>query len=132
MGTKGIPNAFDAAEVAPAVFVGSKAEYPLSRGQPQVGTDDRERAFFGEQREKPGRNDVDSGKSQRPADFASAPAEPEVLVEEKSPGGGPVFDGQCGQRVVGSMELDHAAKVDRADHIDVVQNKWFGIALEEP
>jgi len=54
-----------AAEVAPVIFIGAKGEdlFSLS-GEAEIGGNDREDAFFGDQRQEAGRNDVDAGEGE--------------------------------------------------------------------
>ena len=52
-----------AAEVAPVVFVGAEGEdFFALGGKAEVGVDDGEDAFFGEQREEAGGDDVNAGE----------------------------------------------------------------------
>jgi len=54
-----------AAEVAPVVFVGAEGEDFLAQGgEAKIGVDDGEDAFFSEQGEEAGGDDVDAGEGQ--------------------------------------------------------------------
>ncbi len=54
-----------AAEVAPVVVVGAEGEdFFALGGETKIGVDDGEGAFFGEEREKAGRDDVDAGEGE--------------------------------------------------------------------
>ena len=69
---------------------------------------------------------------------ASGPpaAKLELLVEEQVSGGLPVLHRQRGESPLFSVKLHHAPKIDRADHIDIVQNEWLfrmsGILEKKP
>jgi len=47
----------------------------------------------------------------------------EVIVEEKGAGGFAGLDGEGGEGLMFFVELEHAGEVDRADHIDVVEEE---------
>ena len=55
-----------AAEVAPVVVVGAESEDGLALGgEAEVGGDDGEDAFFGEEGEEAGRDEVAAGEGER-------------------------------------------------------------------
>jgi hypothetical protein len=49
-----------------------------------------------------------------------------VFVKEEEAGGCAGLDGQGGEGMVFVMELEHAAKVDVADDVDVVKEEGLG------
>src|SRR5712691_1448108 len=138
-----------AAEVAPVVLVGAEGEDFLAVGsEAEVGGDDGEDAFFGEQGEEAGGEDVDAGKGEglqrrwfsgfgkwRVA-LHEAAAKLMVVVEEEGARRVAGLDGEGGQGVMLFVELEHAGEVDGADDVDVVEEKGLveasGIFEEEP
>ena len=137
-----------AAEVAPIVVVGAEGEdfFALGR-EAEVGRDDGEDAFFGEHGKEARGNDVDAGEGEgvqrnrrEISRFArndsifvvdAAAAELEVLVEEEGAGGFAGLDGKGGEGAIFLVELQHAAEIDVADDVDVVEEEGlvelFGI-----
>jgi len=137
-----------AAEVAPVVLVGAEGEdfFALGR-EPKVGGDDREDAFFGEHGEEARGDDVDAGESEglkrgwsrflRPEGLSYSmgnkfrfaigadhpAAELEMVVEEEGARSFAGLDGEGGEGAVLGVELQHAAEIDGADDVDVVEEK---------
>ena len=55
-----------------------------------------------------------------------AARELESIVEEEEAGGGAGLDGEGGQGAVFVVELQHAAEIDGADDVDVVEKEGLG------
>src|SRR5204862_4713502 len=137
-----------AAEVAPMVLVGAEGEdfFALGR-EAEVGRDDGEDAFFGEHGKEARRDDVDAGESEglkrgwsrflRPEGLSYSmgnkfrfaigadhpAAELEVVVEEEGARSFAGLDGKRGEGVAFVVKLQHAAEIDVADDVDVVEDK---------
>src|SRR5437667_9724988 len=137
-----------AAEVAPVVLVGAEGEdfFGLG-GEPKVGGDDREDAFFGEHGEEARGDDVDAGESEslkrgwsrflRPEGLSNSmgnkfrfaigadhpAAELEVVVEEEGARSFAGLDGERGEGVVFLVKLQHAVEIEVADDVDVVEGR---------
>ena len=66
----------------------------------------------------------------------AATDELEVFVKEEGAGGLAGLDGEGGQGVIFVVELDHAAKINRTDDVDVVEEEGLvemaGIFKEKP
>ena len=147
----GLGEAGGAAKIAPIILVGSEGEDLFAlRREAEIGGDDREDAFFGEHGEETRGNDVDSGESKslernrreisprrnrseaKRSRFArndrifvvdAAAAELEVVVEKERAGSFAGLDGEGGKGVIFFVELDHAAGIDGADDVDVVEEE---------
>src|SRR6266404_2181239 len=70
-----------------------------------------------------------------PISTRSSATKLKVLVEKQRASGGAILDRECSQSPIFRVRLHHPAKIDRADHIDVVQDEWFvrgaGISQKE-
>ena len=72
-----------------------------------------------QQGQKPGRNDVNSRKSQS---WATA-AKLERIIEHEGTGCRAIVHSSLARGVVPGVITGHMIEVDRADHIDVMQNE---------
>src|SRR5438552_1643198 len=137
-----------AAEVAPVVLVGAEGEdfFALGR-EAEVGRDDGEDAFFGEHGKEARRDNMDAGEGEslergwsrflRPeglsysmgnkfrfASVADHPAaELEMVVEDEGARSFAGLDGKRGEGVAFVVRLQHAAEIDVADDVDVVEEE---------
>jgi len=130
-------------------LVGAEGEDFLALGsEAEVRGDDGEDAFFGEQGEEAGGEDVDAGEGEglqrrwfsgfgkwRVA-LHEAAAELAVVVEEEGARRFAGLDGEGGEGVMLFVELEHAGEVDGTDDVDVVEEERLietsGIFEEEP
>src|ERR1700693_658871 len=132
----GLPHLVRPAEITPIIVIGTKGEdFFFVGGEMQIGSDDREHAFFSHQRKKTRRNHVDAGKSQhlqllwRSNGFTlmiaarSPPAKLKLLVEEQVSRRLPFLHRQGGESLMFNMKLHHASEINRAVDIDIVQNE---------
>ena len=121
-------------------------------GEAEVGRDDGEDAFFAEHGEEAGGDAVDAGEGEAVewnrreiSRFArndrifvvdAAAAELEVVVEQEGARSFAGLDGEGGEGAMFVVELAHAAEINGADDVDVVEEERLvetsGIVEEKP